>query len=85
MTFNINPGEPGGGPASGFMREPGTDQTHNVVATLPGDAGYSPLWHVNVYDNAEFDAVTDLSSAQAATLLVDGAGHVNCPIVDTAP
>ena len=39
VTFNINPGEPGGGPPSGFLTETGMSQTHNVVATLPGDAG----------------------------------------------
>src|SRR5262249_39952826 len=42
VTFNKNPGESGGGPASGFVVEPGTEQTHNVPASLPGHAGYSP-------------------------------------------
>jgi len=81
VSFNINPGEPGGGPESGFVTEDGSDQTHNVVATLPSDAGYSPLWSVNVYDNAAFSTVEDLMTAQAATLLVSGAALVNCPIV----
>jgi hypothetical protein len=51
VTFNINPDQPNGGPGSGFKAEPNSEQTHNVPATLPGDAGYSPLWLVAVYDN----------------------------------
>lgn len=81
VSFNINPGQPGGGPPSGFLTETGTSQTHNVVATLPGDAGYSPLWSVNIYDNADFNTVSDLTTAQAATLLAPGAAIVNCPVV----
>ncbi|MFB6371101.1 MAG: hypothetical protein ABEH42_12090 [Haloarculaceae archaeon] len=81
VTFNRNPAEEGGGPASGFMTESGSDQTHNVVATLPGDAGYSPLWAVNIYDNADFNAVSDLSSATAATILDTAVATVNCPVV----
>ncbi|MDX1647374.1 MAG: hypothetical protein R3304_09540 [Longimicrobiales bacterium] len=80
VAFNVNPDEPGGGPASGFMAEPDSDQTHNVLATLPGDAGYSPLWGVHPYDNQFFDQVTDLESAQS----VENFGHaadVNCPVV----
>jgi hypothetical protein len=59
----------------------GSSQTHNVVATLPGDGGYAPLWSVNIYDNADFDSVDDLTSALAATQLVAGAALVNCPVV----
>ena len=81
VSFNVNPNEPGGGPASGFVTETGTMQTHNVVATLPGDAGYSPLWGVNVYDNADFGGVSDLVSAQAANILATGVATPNCPIV----
>jgi hypothetical protein len=81
VSFNTNPGQAGGGPASGFMTESGSAQTHNVVATLPGDAGYSPLWMVNVYDNADFDSVSDLDSAMDATILAEGAAMVNCPVV----
>jgi len=82
VTFNINPGDPGGGPESGFMTEPGTVQTHNVVETLPADELYSPLWDVDVYDNADFDSVHDYTSAQAANILATGVATVNCPIVN---
>lgn len=82
VAFNINPGEAGGGPASGFVMEAGSPQTHNVVATVPGDTGYSPFWSVNVYDNADFDAVSDLSSALQATILGMGVATPNCPVVD---
>ncbi|MFC6973519.1 hypothetical protein ACFQL1_00730 [Halomicroarcula sp. GCM10025709] len=81
VTFETNPGEDGGGPASGFMTEDGSDQTHNVTATVPGDDSYSPLWLVNIYDNAEFSSVSDLESAGSATVLNAGAAMVNCPIV----
>jgi hypothetical protein len=80
VSFNINPDEPGGGPPSGFMTEPGTAQTHNVVAAVPGEAGYSPLWDVFPYDNASFAQVTDLATAMAAPSF-GLAAVVNCPIV----
>jgi hypothetical protein len=85
VTFNINPGEDGGGPPSGFKTEEGTGRAHNVVSTLPEDEGYSPLWRVNVYDNADFDNVHDLASAQAANILAMGVANVNCPIVLVEP
>jgi len=81
VTFNINPGQLGGGPPSGFRMETGTQQTHNVVATLPTDAAYSPLWQVNMYDNANFSAVSNLATALAAPILVANAALVNCPVV----
>jgi hypothetical protein len=81
VSFTINPGEPGGGPPSGFLTEPGSDRTHNIAAALPPAADYSPLWNVVAYDNADFGLVIDLSSAQAATILVPSLGLVNCPIV----
>jgi len=81
VSFNENPGMEGGGPASGFMTEEMSEQTHNVVATLPGDAGHSPLWSVNIYDNADFGDVSDLSSATSANILNDDGPTVNCPIV----
>jgi hypothetical protein len=80
VTFNVNPDE-GGGPPSGFVTEDGSDQTHNVLTVLPEDAGYSPLWSVNVYDNADFDSVSDLDSVMDAEQLDEGVANVNCPIV----
>ncbi|MEE9149122.1 MAG: hypothetical protein V3U27_17195 [Candidatus Tectomicrobia bacterium] len=82
VSFNINPNQPNGGPPSGFKNEEGSDQTHNVVATLPEDAAYSPLWSVNPYDNADFNEVTDLASVQAANILANDVARVNCPVVD---
>jgi len=81
VTFNINPDMPGGGPGSGFVTEEATGRTHNVASTLPEDASYSPLWWVSVYDNADFENVSDLASAQAANILAGGVANVNCPIV----
>jgi hypothetical protein len=81
VTFTINPNQPNGGPASGFKQESGSVQTHNVTGTIPSDATYSPLWVVAVYDNSSFNAVKDLSTAQAAPILAPNAGYVNCPIV----
>jgi hypothetical protein len=81
VCFNINPGDPGGGPPSGFKSD-STGRTHNVVETLPEDMTYSPLWFVNIYDNADFDLVHDLASAQMANILVMGAANVNCPVVE---
>jgi hypothetical protein len=84
VTFNINPDQPGGGPPSGFMTEPASVQTHNVVGTVPGDVGYSPLWEVRPYDNASFDQVMDLATAQAAPSF-GAAALVNCPVVFEGP
>ncbi len=82
VSFNINPGETGGGPTSGPMLEPNTDQSHSVFSALPADLGYSPLWIVNVYDNADFDDVRDFATAQSANLIAAEAMIVNCPIVE---
>ncbi len=81
VTFNINPGMDGGGPPSGFVTEAGTDQTHNVVQTLPEDADYSPLWDVDVYDNADFGSVSNWTTAMSSNILATGVALVNCPIV----
>jgi len=82
VSFNVNPGAAGGGPASGFKTEAGSVQTHNVTGTIPSDPAYSPLWLVNVYDNAAFASVANLTTALAAPSLAPGAAMVNCPIVD---
>lgn len=83
VTFNINPDDnnPDSGPASGFVVETGTNQTHNVIATIPSDSYYSPLWGVNIYNNTYFDNVNDLNTAKAAEILVENAVYVNCPVV----
>lgn len=85
VTFNVNPDQPAGGPPSGFVVEPASDQTHNVISTLPGDAAYSPFWAVNVYDNRAFDSVSDLPTAEAATRLAEDVAHVNCPVASIEP
>ncbi|MEO8182754.1 MAG: hypothetical protein ABI895_28300 [Deltaproteobacteria bacterium] len=82
VTFNIDPGAVGGGPASGFRTETGSEQTHNVLAALPGSDGYSPLWSITPYDNDDFATVMDLASARAATILAEGVATVNCPVAD---
>lgn len=81
VSFNVNPDQPGGGPPSGFRMEPSSEQTHNVVGTLPSEDAYSPLWGVSVYDNADFAMVHDLASASAAHRLGEDVAMVNCPIV----
>jgi hypothetical protein len=85
VTFNVNPNQPNGGPGSGFRTEPDSPQTHNVPFTLPGDTGYSPLWLVSVYDNADFPKVHDQATALKAKVLGPGVATVNCPIVFVAP
>ena len=80
VSFNINPGVDGGGPPSGFKTDT-SGRAHNVTETLPSDAAYSPLWSVNVYDNADFDMVHDLVSAQSAHILDTSVAYVNCPVV----
>jgi hypothetical protein len=81
VCFNINPADEGGGPASGFKEEVGSAQTHNVISTLPTDAGYSPLWVVDAYTNASFDDVSNFTTAMAATSVGNGLATVNCPVV----
>lgn len=85
VTFNVNPDQPKGGPGSGFKTETNSPQSHNVPATLPGDGGYSPLWSVDVYDNADWPKVRNLDTAQSAKLLAPGVATVNCPIVFVSP
>jgi hypothetical protein len=63
-----------------FATEDGTRQTHNVVMSVPGDADYSPLWDVHIYDVAAFARVHDEATALAAPLVKHGP-LVNCPIV----
>ncbi len=87
VCFNINPDLTGGGPVSGFKTEDGmaTGQTHNVTETIPTDVAYSPLWDVQIYDNASFGSVSILSTAKAAPIKAMNAVIVNCPIVSVMP
>ncbi len=69
------------GPSSGFKTEVANPlQTHNVLATIPGDASYSPLWTVQVINNSNFNSVINLATATAVSSSPGGA-NVNCPIV----
>lgn len=77
VMFNDN----AAGPSSGFKTEiTNPSQTHNVLATIPSDASYSPLWSVQVLNNMNFDSVTNLATATSFTSTPAGA-NVNCPIV----
>ena len=80
VTFNAN-----GDRASGYMREPGTSQTHNVLGALPSDPGYSPLWTVVVYDNTAFAAVTSLAAARTAPVIDPNLFILNAPVVGLLP
>lgn len=82
VTFNINPdpANPASGPASGFKVETGTLQTHNVIASIPGDIDYSPLWAVSFLNNSHFSMVSNLLTAEASMPMPAGA-NVNCPVV----
>ena len=77
VQFNDN----AAGPASGFKTEPGTSQTHNVIASSPGSTDYTPLWQVHVVDNAYFNQVSNLTTAMSANILNQNAALVNCPVV----
>ncbi len=83
VTFNVNPDSenPQSGPASGVKFEENGVQSHNVIETLPDDADYSPLWSVQVYDNADFNNVSNLQTAKTANILMRNAMNVNCPVV----
>lgn len=87
VAFNINPGESGGGPPSGFKTENNmaTGLAHNVPETVPTDAAYSPLWDVQIYDNSSFGNVSNLATAKSAPILAMDAAMVNCPIVAVEP
>jgi hypothetical protein len=82
VAYAIDPGAPGGGAPSGFRTEPGGDRTHNVVDSLPGDPGYTPLRALHVYETAAFDRVIDLATATAAPAVADDEHLANLPIVE---
>ena len=77
--FTINPGQPGG--EMEFCTDPNSKQTHNVVATVPGDKAYSPLWLRIVYDSAACASVRNLDTAIKAKVVPAKVLRVNCPIV----
>jgi hypothetical protein len=81
-SFALDPDQPGGGPASGRLLEPGTQRTHFVAEALPDEPGYSPYWMTITYHNSAFDSVRDKASAEAAPV-VAGVGSLllNAPIV----
>ena len=81
--FTINPGEPNG--EVEFHTEPNSTQTHNVVATVPGDEGYSPLWLRVVYDSAAWASVVNLDTALKAKVVPAKELQINCPIVSVGP
>jgi hypothetical protein len=75
---------------AGFVTEgatppPALAQTHNVVFSVPGDADYSPLWAVHIYNRSAFASVHDANSASAAPLVNEHGPLVNCPIIYVAP
>jgi hypothetical protein len=82
VQFNVNPSatNPASGPASGFKTEMGTLQTHNVIASVPGDKDYSPLWNVSFIDNSHFAMVSNLMTAESFMPTMAGA-TVNCPVI----
>ena len=69
----------GNQPGAAFVTDAG-GATHNVVAALPGDPAYTPLWTVRAYDAAAFASVTDLASAMAAAPIATPAAVINAPI-----
>lgn len=81
-SFNVDPDQPGGGPASGRLLEPGTLRTHFVSELLPDQPGYTPYWMTITYHNRAFESVRDKPSAEAAPV-VAGVGSLllNSPIV----
>ena len=82
VSFTVNPDQPNGG--AEFKTEPGSLQTHNVAASVPGQVGYTPLWTVIPFNNSAFATVHDLASAVGAPRFAP-VGNVNCPIVDVRP
>ena len=77
--FTINPGQPGG--EKEFCTDPNSTQTHNVVATMPGDKAYSPLWLRVVYDSAACASVHNLETALQAKKVAANVLLINCPMV----
>lgn len=66
-------------PSEGFAAD-ATGQTHNVVALLPSDPGYTSFWDHSVGKLAGFDGVKDLPTAEA-NVAAKAPVIVNCPVV----
>jgi hypothetical protein len=86
VTFNVDPdpNNPMSGPPSGFVTEPGTMQTHNVISVLPTDPSYTPLWMVSAYKSASFASVSNWATASQAPVAAADIANVNCPVVAVA-
>ena len=68
--------------ASGFKTEPENPaQTHNVLATVPRDTGYTPLKDVNVISQVNFADVANLTNTTAFTSTQAGIS-VNYPVAE---
>lgn len=86
VAFNVDP-DPNNamsGPPSGFVTEPGTMQTHNVISVLPTDSSYSPLWSVSAYKSTSFSAVSNWATASQAPVAAANLADVNCPVVSVS-
>ena len=64
-----------------FCTDPHSTQTHNVVATMPGDKDYSPPWLRVVYDSAACASVHNLETAIQAKKVAANVLLINCPMV----
>lgn len=67
-------------PAEGFATEPGTQQTHNVLGSLPGRPGYTSLWDHSLGNLSGFNSVTNMQTAMANIKMKLNL-TVNCPVV----
>jgi len=79
LTFNINRGQPNGGPGSEFRAEPNSPQTHKLLSRsrpTPEILRYG----LSVYDNADFPAVRDRATASKAKMVAPGVATVNVSV-----
>jgi hypothetical protein len=68
----------------GFAVDPQSGETHNVVAVLPGEESYAPLWVLQVFKLTAFDRFNSLADAirEDEENSIDlGILHINAPIV----
>ena len=70
-----------------FAVDPETGDTHNVVTSLPGEEGYSPLWVLQILKLAVFEETLDVASAldlsrnEENLLVLPELLYINGPIV----